>query len=94
MMVGARIVRIGNSRGVRIPKQILEQTGLGDEVELDVQQDHIVIRPARRARADWVAQFRAMAEQGDDRLLDGDQALASRWDETEWEWPSTGSTST
>jgi antitoxin MazE len=94
MVVKARIIRIGNSRGLRLPKQILEQTGLGDEVELDVQQDRIVIRPARRPRADWEAQFRTMAEQGDDRLLDGDELLPTQWDDAEWEWPPGGSTST
>jgi len=82
MAVRARIVRIGNSRGLRIPKQLLDQTGLGDEVELEVQRDQIVIRAARRPRAGWDEQFRAMAERGDDRLLD-DEPIPTQWDETE-----------
>jgi antitoxin MazE len=85
MAVRARIVRIGNSRGLRIPKQLLDQTGLGDEVELEVQRDQIVIRSAHRPRAGWEEQFRAMAEQGDDRLLD-DEPVPTQWDETEWTW--------
>jgi antitoxin (DNA-binding transcriptional repressor) of toxin-antitoxin stability system len=47
----ARIVRIGNSQGVRIPKPLLEQTGLADEVELEVEGDCLVIRATGRPRA-------------------------------------------
>jgi antitoxin MazE len=81
-----RIVKIGNSQGVRIPKLFLEQTQLSDDVELELQPDHIVIRSARRVRAGWDAAFQAMAMHGDDRLLDGDAALGTTWDEDEWSW--------
>jgi antitoxin MazE len=80
-----RIVKIGNSQGVRIPKLFLEQMQLGAEVELELQADQIVIRPARHSREGWDAAFRVMAEHDDDRLLDGDGALTT-WDENEWAW--------
>ena len=86
MVIRARIIRIGNSQGLRIPKQVLDQTRLGEEVELEVQHDQIVIRPAHRPRAGWEDQFREMGERGDDRLLDGDELVPTRWDEAEWEW--------
>ena len=86
MAIRVRIVQIGNSRGLRLPKQVLAHAGLGDEVELDVRDDHIVVRPARSARMDWDERFRAMAERGDDALLDADDLVPTRWDETEWEW--------
>ena len=86
MTIKARIIRIGNSRGVRIPKHVLEQTGLTDEVELEVDGDQLVIRPVRHPRAGWAEQFKLMHERGDDRLLDGAELLSTRWDETEWEW--------
>lgn len=85
-VVTTRIVRIGNSRGIRIPKVILDQTALGDEVQLEVLQNQIVIRPARQSRQDWEEQFRAMAEHGDDRLLDQEVTSFSGWDEAQWEW--------
>src|SRR5262245_56818802 len=44
--VKAQLVKIGNSRGVSLPKAVIEQVGLRDEVELEVQKDRIVIRPA------------------------------------------------
>lgn len=81
-----RIVRIGNSQGIRIPKPLLEQSGLGEEVELEVAEGRITIRAASRPRQGWEAAFRAMAERGDDALLDPGAAGASGWDEEEWEW--------
>ncbi len=84
--VKARIVKMGNSKGVRIPKTILEQLGLGEEVELSVHENQLVIRPGRKAREDWEKQFEQMARRGDDRLL-GEQAVStSEWDVDEWEW--------
>lgn len=81
----ARVVKIGNSRGIRIPKPLLEQLGLPEQVEIEVQGDQLVIRPASPpARAGWEAQFAEMAKNGDDALLDSDSSLSS-WDE-EWEW--------
>ena len=66
----AHLVKIGNSRGVRIPKIWLEQLNFHEEVELAVESDQIVIRPAHHPRAGWDEQFREMAERGDDQLLD------------------------
>ena len=80
------IIRIGNSQGIRIPKIMLEQSHLGTEVELEVEDEKIVIRPASHPRQGWGERFRLMAENGDDRLLDGDAPSTSEWDETEWEW--------
>lgn len=66
----ARIVKIGNSKGIRIPKAFLEQSRVGEEVELEVRGNQILIRPASRPRDGWEEAFHLMAEQGDERLLD------------------------
>ena len=79
-----RIIRIGNSQGIRIPKPILEQTGLSDDVELDVVGNQIIIRSARQPRSGWDAAFAAMAAGGDDALLDTE--AGSDWDDEEWSW--------
>jgi antitoxin MazE len=84
--VKARVVKIGNSRGIRIPKLLLDQADLGEEVELELRGEEIVIRPAHGARHDWADQFKAMAAEGDDGLLDADVLSATMWDEEEWEW--------
>jgi len=81
-----RIIKIGNSQGIRIPKVLLEQSGLSAEVELEVQDAQIVIRAARRPRQGWEEAFRTMAQHQDDRLLDRDLTGQTRWDEDEWQW--------
>jgi len=86
--VKSRIIRMGNSQGVRIPKPILEQLALGEEVELSVRGDQLVIRPGKRPRSGWEDQFKRMAGRGDDRLLDEDEEAVSltKWDEDDWQW--------
>jgi antitoxin MazE len=81
-----RIVKIGNSQGIRIPKLFLEQVDLGEEVELEVQENQIVIRPTRRSRQGWDEQFEAMAQRRDDELLDQEALNLSKWDTNEWDW--------
>jgi len=82
--VKARIVRIGNSQGVRIPKPLLEESRLGDEVEIRAEAGRIVIERADAPRAGWSEAFEAMSIAGDDALLDP-QALTA-FDEDEWTW--------
>ena len=80
-----RIVRIGNSRGVRLPKTLLEDARLPDEVELRAAPGRIVIRAARPPRTGWEEAARAMRERGEDKLLD--PPTPTRFDQEEWEWP-------
>ena len=79
-----KIVRIGNSRGVRIPKPLLEEAGLEDEVNLRVVEDAIVIEAAHQTRAGWSDAARTLHEREGDELLD--EVTPTRFDETEWKW--------
>lgn len=79
-----RLVRIGNSRGVRIPKPLLDQVGLEDEVELRVVENGIVISAASPPRSGWAEAAKLAHERGDDGLLD--EPTPTQFDETEWEW--------
>lgn len=81
-----RIVPIGNSPGIRIPKLLLEQTGLCGEVEICAKHDALVIRPIKKPRASWAAAFQQMVQRGDDALLDDAPPSVSDWDEDGWEW--------
>ena len=81
---GAKIVRIGNSQGVRIPKPLIEQAGVGEEIEMTVVGQTIVIRAASSPRAGWSQAFAEMAATEDDVLLD--DSVATRFDVEEWEW--------
>ena len=80
----ANIVRIGNSRGLRIPKALLEVTGIKDTVELTVDGDRLVIQPWHHPREGWAEEAKLMHELGEDVLLDPD--FSTDFDETEWEW--------
>ena len=80
------MIRIGNSRGIRIPKVLLEQYRFNDEVELEPHRDHLVIRPATKPRSGWDDAFRHMRQHGDDALFDEASLPATQWDATEWEW--------
>ena len=82
----ARIVKIGNSQGVRIPKALLEESGLHGEVEMSVRDGTLVIAPAGQPRQGWADAFRQMALHGDDELLDGDLATTGSFEAKSWEW--------
>jgi len=84
MPTKTRIVRIGNSRGIRVPKVLLEQAQLPEEVELYAEPGCLVVRAARRPRAGWAEAARAMRERGHDQPLDA--PTLTRFDQEEWEW--------
>lgn len=81
----ARIVQIGNSRGIRLPKAVLDQAGLTEEVDIEATPNQIIIRSAHPPREGWDEAFRLMAERGDDALVD-DATPRNVFDESEWEW--------
>ena len=82
----AQIVRIGNSQGVRIPKIMLTDSRLEKDVELEIVDEGILIKPAKNPRQNWEAAFRKMAEEGADEQLIEDSAPASGFDKEEWRW--------
>lgn len=81
-----RIVKIGNSQGIRIPKLLLERSNLEEEVELEAEDNRIIIRSTKQPRQDWERAFRAMVERDDDTLLDKDLLTQTLWDADEWQW--------
>lgn len=80
-----RVVKIGNSRGLRLPKLLIEQLGIKDEVEVMAEGGALIVRPVRSAREGWDEAARRMAACGDDRLPDPEY-LPTTFDEQEWEW--------
>jgi antitoxin MazE len=83
-MMKARLIRIGNSRGVRLPKPLIEEAGLQEEVEVQVRGNALVISSSNRPRAGWAEAARQLRERGEDRLLD--EPTRTRFDEQEWRW--------
>jgi antitoxin MazE len=84
MIARTRIVQIGNSKGVRVPKALLEHARLPEDVELQADSGRIIVRAARGPRAGWADAARAMHARGDDRLLDA--STSTRFDAKEWRW--------
>jgi antitoxin MazE len=81
-----KVVKIGNSRGIRIPKSFIDQSGIKNEVELEVKDDRIIIKSLSEVRKNWNLAFQKMSENNDDTLLDQDSLNSqSSWDE-EWTW--------
>jgi antitoxin MazE len=81
----ARLIKIGNSHGIRIPKPILEQSGIRDSVEIVSKKDQLIIKPVKNVREGWDLAFKKMNENGDDKLIIDDN-LSHSWDEEEWQW--------
>ena len=79
------LVRVGNSRGIRIPKPLLQQCGFGDTVDLRLEDDHLVIAPSHSPRQGWEDAFRAAGASDDDELL-LNALPASEFDVKEWRW--------
>jgi antitoxin MazE len=78
-----RLVRIGNSRGLRLAKPLIEQLGFEDEVDMRAEGGALVIRPSHLVRAGWAEAAAQLAARGEGLL---DEGVATRFDAEEWEW--------
>jgi antitoxin MazE len=84
MITKTRIVRIGNSKGIRVPKVLLEQAQLPEEVELQAEHGRLVVRAARGPRTGWAEAAKLMHARGDDQLVD--DLTSTRFDAKDWQW--------
>ena len=80
----SKLVRIGNSRGVRLPKPVIEAAGLTEEVELEVKDGAVMIARSQKPRAGWAEAAKQLRAHGQDRLLD--PLTATRFDDEDWKW--------
>jgi antitoxin MazE len=62
------IVPIGNSKGIRLPKALLDKYGFGEAVDVELREDALVLKPIRKPRQGWAEAFKQMHENGDDAL--------------------------
>ena len=80
----ARLIRIGNSRGVRLPKPIIEEARLKEAVQLLVRDGAVIITSLRRPRSGWAEAARKARGDDHDRLLD--ESTPTEFDQKEWRW--------
>lgn len=66
------VINIGNSKGIRLSKTILEKYSISDKIELILEKDYIIIKPKTEPRKGWEKSFKKMHENGDDQLLMND----------------------
>ncbi len=78
------IINIGNSKGLRLPKGILKQCGIGQTVNVKVQDHTLIITPCTSLRKNWEQAFQKMSANSEDILID--EHTVTSWDETEWQW--------
>jgi antitoxin MazE len=78
------IIRIGNSRGIRIPKPLIEQCGFGETVQVLIENNRLVIAPDRAPRQGWAEAFAAAGSAKDDELLL--DSFENKFDREEWDW--------
>lgn len=84
MIIKTRVVRIGNSQGIRLPKRLLEESALPEEVEVHAEPGRLIVSAARGPRAGWAEAAQAMRERNEDMQLD--EPVATHFDEHEWRW--------
>ena len=78
------VIKIGNSKGIRLPLPILKQCGIDSKVELEIEDNRIIIKPVKTPRQGWAEVFELMHKKGDDSLLveeEIDNDTLEAWDE-------------
>jgi antitoxin MazE len=82
-----KIIKIGNSYGIRIPKPLLKECEIESEVEIEQNSRLLIIKPIRKkVRRGWDKQFEQMSENKDDELIGADTNFQNEFDKDEWEW--------
>jgi antitoxin MazE len=84
MVTRTRLMRLGNSRGLRLPKALIELAGLSDRVELRAEPGRLIVQALRQPRAGWADAARLLRAAGDDGLLD--EMTPTRFDDEAWTW--------
>jgi antitoxin MazE len=63
------VVKIGNSKGIRFSKMVLEKYNIRDKVDMILEKGQIIIKPLSKPRKGWEEAFKEMSENEDDKLL-------------------------
>jgi len=78
------VIPIGNSKGIRLPKAILEQLNIQDKLDLEIEDKQLVLKPiARKPRAGWEDALKEMSSNHEDVLIIPDSGDTEAF---EWEW--------
>ena len=81
-----QIIKIGNSKGIRIPKPVLTQCGFKDVLEMEVRYKKMVVSSPKKTRSGWEKKFRKLTLNTKDALLEDFRKVKNSFDQNEWEW--------
>lgn len=79
-----KLIQIGNSRGVRLPKPLIREAGLDNEVDISIRRGEILIRPVGKPRSGWATAAKRLHDQNADFLLDDQTPTV--FDNKDWQW--------
>lgn len=79
-----QIIKIGNSKGIRIPKPLIEQSNLDGEVELEIVAEGLLIKSSAKPRSNWAKAFKAIAENDEDEMIIEDSS--NKFEKENWRW--------
>ncbi len=79
------MIDIGNSKGVRIPKAVIETCGFQNTIHIEIKNGNLILSASRSVRNDWANVFDRMTKIADDKILDSDY-IENDWDKEEWTW--------
>jgi len=82
----AKLIQIGNSKGIRIPKSVLEQCDFEEDVKIEVRKKKLIVYSDTKARKNWDTEFKNKAEAVKDKSLDEFARVSTDWESEEWEW--------
>jgi antitoxin MazE len=74
------VIQVGNSKGIRLSKTLLDKYQITDKVELVLEKDYIVLKPVAEPRKNWEEAFAEMHRNGDDQLLIDSVFENENWD--------------
>jgi antitoxin MazE len=79
----AKVIQIGNSKGIRIPNQILKEMNIENQIELIIndKKDELILKPVHKIREGWSESFKKMKSSSDDKLM-----IEDSLDLDDWEW--------
>lgn len=79
------LIEIGNSKGIRLPKAIIEQLGFKDIIKAEIKNGKLILSSIQIPRTGWKESFKEMSKSGDDQLLEPDIFSIST-DKKDWKW--------
>ncbi len=82
----SRIVKIGNSKGIRIPKALIEECKLSGDVELEVVSNGLLIKPSKAPRIKWSDAFKRMSNNDEDEMIVENSEAQTSFEKEKWRW--------